>query len=197
MIFTDEGVRPLSGVRLRGMATTITVNPFVTRQTPESRFSHYEGSWEELEALVLEHFDKAQPGYRDGVVLVPVPPERFYASTVEVTEGMKLGARFEARQEGEAPVLSIVAHDVPKQLAKAVDIVLYRADVLAEDDDRSSEAEWEIISVNARVSETPEPMDPVTMARNYLHLAGGTKGEFTAEEFAEAIIYWATHCNRQ
>ena len=179
------------------MATTIATNPFVTRQTPESRFAHFDGSWEELEGLVLEHFDEGRQGYRDGVLLVPVPPERFFASTVEVVEGTELVARFEARQEGEEPVLSVSARGLPKQAAKAVDIVLYRHDVLAEDDDRSSEAEWEVISVNARVTEAEEPMDPVTMARNFLHLAGGTKGKFTAQEFAESIIYWATHCHRQ
>jgi len=179
------------------MATTIATHPFVTRQTAESRFAHFDGSWQELEALVLEHFDEGQRGYRDGVLLVPVPPEGFFASTVEVTEDTELVARFEARQEGEEPVLSVAAKGRPKQAAKAVDIVLYRHDVLAEDNDRSSEAEWEIISVNARVTDKPEPMDPVTMARNFLHLAGGTKGKFTAEEFAESIIYWATHCHRQ
>jgi hypothetical protein len=179
------------------MATTIATNPFVTRQTAESRFAHFDGSWPELEALVLEHFDEGRRGYRDGVMLVPVPPERFYSTTVEVGPDTKLGARFEARQQGEEPVLSVVAHDLPKQPAKAVDIVLYSHGVLAEDGDASCDAEWEIISVNARVTEAEEPMDPVTMARNFLHLAGGTKGKFTAQQFAETIIYWATHCHRE
>lgn len=179
------------------MATTLTTHPFVKRQSPESRFAHFEGSWDELEALVLAHFEKAKPGYRDGVLLVSVPPERFFSTTIEVTGDTELGARFEARQKDEDPILQVVARGLPKQPAKAVDIVLYRHDVLAEDNDRSSEAKWEIISVNARVTEAEEPMDPVTMARNYLHLAGGTKGKFTAKEFAESVLYWATHCQRE
>jgi hypothetical protein len=36
-------------------------------------------------------------------------------------------------------------------------------------------------------------MAPVTMARNFLGLVGGTRGEFTAEQFAKSIMYWATH----
>ena len=38
-----------------------------------------------------------------------------------------------------------------------------------------------------------EPMDPYTMARNFLHLKGGTKGDFTAEQFAQSIVYWNNH----
>jgi len=172
---------------------TVAVSQFVRRQTVESCYSHFGGTWEELRHLVEEYFGVARPGYRDGVVLVAVPPERFWAATVEVDATIKLRAAFESRQKGEAPFVQVVAEGV-KQPAKAVDIVLYRADVLAEDNDRSSEADWEVISINARVTEEPEPMDPMTMARNFLHLAGGTKGEFTAQQFAESILYWSKRC---
>jgi hypothetical protein len=36
-------------------------------------------------------------------------------------------------------------------------------------------------------------MDPMTMARNFLVLEGGTKGDFTAQQFAESIVFWSTH----
>jgi hypothetical protein len=32
----------------------------------------------------------------------------------------------------------------------------------------------------------------MAMARNFLVLPGGTKAEYTAAQFAEAIIYWST-----
>lgn len=176
------------------MSTTIKTSNFVRRQTPDSKFAHFEGSWEDLESLVLENLGEAQPGYRDGVVLVPVPPNKFKSSVVKVTSDTHLWASLEARQNQETPVITVVARGVPKTPAVAVDVVIYRADVLAEDNDRSTDADWEIVSVNARVTEEPEPMDPVTMARNFLRLAGGTKGSFTAEEFAKAIMFWATHC---
>ena len=35
-------------------------------------------------------------------------------------------------------------------------------------------------------------MTPMAMARNFLALPGGTKAEYTAAQFAEAIIYWST-----
>lgn len=56
-------------------APTVEVGSFVRRQTRESRFSYFDGSWEQLEALVVAYWSERKPGYRDGVVLVPVPVE--------------------------------------------------------------------------------------------------------------------------
>ena len=60
-------------------APLVGVNFFVRRQTAQSRFSHFVGSWGELLCLVAKHFSQAKPGYRDGVMMVPVPPERFFS----------------------------------------------------------------------------------------------------------------------
>ena len=70
--------------------------------------------------------------------------------------------------------------------------VLYRKDVLDEDDERETSADWEIVSLNAYTGQEP-PMRPLTMARNYLHKEGGTQGDFTADQFAEAIWFWSQH----
>lgn len=177
--------------------TTIKTNPFTHRQTPDSSFGHFNGSWEELEALVLSHFDKAKPGYRDGVVLVPVPPEGFMSSILKVSGDTSLWASFGPRRKGEAPFIQVVAKGTGSKVpATHVDIVLYRHDVLVENSEHSCDADWEIVSVNCRVTEEETPMDPVTMARNFLHLEGGTKGDFSAEDFAKSIIFWSTHCHR-
>jgi hypothetical protein len=87
-----------------------------------------------------------------------------------------------------------VSAKAKKQRAAACEIICYHKDVLAEDNDRSTLAEWEVIAIKARSSEEEEPMDPYTMARNFLHLKGGTKGDFTAEQFAKSIVYWNNHC---
>lgn len=177
-------------------AKLVSVNPFAKdRHIPSKPFSHFDGTWDQLAALVEAHIGQAKPGYRDGVVLVPVPPGGFFAGTTSLGEGAKLQATYEPRSDGEEPCIQVVASG-PKTPAKAVDIVLYRHDVLAEDGDASSDSEWEIISVNARVTPGEEPMDPMTMARNFLHLEGGTKGEFSAEDFARAIVFWSKHCRR-
>jgi hypothetical protein len=188
---------------------TITSNVFVHRQTPENRFSHFDGTWAELEALAEAHLGEATPGYRDGVVLVAVPPARFYSGVVEVTPDTVLEARFGARRPDEASFVEVVAlrflgdpnsYSNTKLAAKHVEIVLYRHDVLEGDVTRDAAgqpvAQWEIISINARPTTEPEPMTPLAMARNLLALPGGTKAEYTAAEFARAIVYWSTRVMR-
>lgn len=193
---------------------SIKCSEFVKRQTPESGFSHFNGTWEELEELVryvfLYYPKQVRAGYKDGVCLVDLHPEnrfyidaetwnfprdavsKFYSAIVPLTEETKLVASYAPRQPGEKPFIRVAAHG-KKERAKYASVVLYRADVLAEDDDRSTDADWEIIAIKARVSPEEEPMDPYTMARNFLHLKGGTKGDFTAQQFAESIVYWNNH----
>jgi len=174
----------------------VGINEFVRRQTPDSKFSHCASSFEVLAALVAGSLSEGKTGYKDGVLLVSVPPEGFFSGVVEVTEGTPLKATFESRRKGEAPFVQVVAVGGEKLPAKAVEIVLYRHDVLAADNEASTEAEWEIISINARPTDEPEPMTPMAMARNMLGLTGGTKAEYTAEEFARAIVYWSARAMR-
>ena len=66
------------------MTRLVACNAFVTRQTPSSMFSHYVGGWESLESLVEANLDNAVPGYRDGIVLVPVPAEGFFSGVAQI-----------------------------------------------------------------------------------------------------------------
>jgi hypothetical protein len=172
----------------------IAINPFVTRQTAASQFSHFEGSWEALSGLVEAHLGEARDGHMPGVKLVPVPAEGFYAGVVALSAGTPLQAVYTARREGEEPFIEVRAAASAKQPAAAVDIVIYSHDVLAKDGDASSEAPWEVISINARLDVEPEPLSPMAMARNFLGLPGGSKGaEYTAEDFARSVVYWSQH----
>jgi len=173
----------------------IAVSDFVKRQTPESKFSHFGGTWDELLKMVYANFSKHRQGYRDGVVLVSLDPANFFCGMVQATKDTKFKVKFEPRREGEAPFIQVLAEGATKIPAKRVEIVLYRHDVLMEGKEASSEAEWEIISVNAHPTEEEEKMHPLTMARNYLCLKGGTKGDYTARQFAESIIYWSDKCS--
>lgn len=172
----------------------VGVNEFVRRQTPESRFSHFNGTWEELATIVERWMElgATRPGDRDGIILVILPPDRFQSGVVEVTAETPLRATFEARRDGEAPFIQVVAVGGEKLAAKVVEVVLYRRDVLGKEA-TTPDADWEIISVNARPTLHVEPMTPMAMARNFLELPGGTRVEYTAEEFARAIIYWSQH----
>ena len=171
------------------MAITVEMNDFARRQTEDSRFSQFSGSEEELVGLVTENFDNAKV-VGDGIVSVPVPAKSFFSSVVELQEGMTLHAEFSARRHGEEPYVHLTA-DGKKLPAKFAEIICYGHDVLAKDGDNSSDADWEVVSINAHPTEADEPPTPMAMARNFLGLAGGTAQEYTAEEFAEAIMYWS------
>lgn len=177
---------------------SIGVSNFVRRQTPQSSYSHFEGTWSELVTLVEEHFDEGKQGYKPGVWLVPVPAERFRSNIVALTPNTPLTAHYAPRREGEAPFINVRAQGgtTPageKMPAKHAFVVLYSHAVLCEGGEASTDANWEIVSINARTEDAESPMDPMTMARNFLFLPGGTRGEFTAQQFAESIVYWNQH----
>jgi len=177
----------------------IHIHDFVRRQTPDSRFSHWLLSDEELLDRIYQGWDKRQQGYRDGVILVPVDPEGFFTGVVTLQEGDKLRGSFVPRQKGEDPrkqtSLDSGKSDVAsrKPPAVAVDIVLYRDDVLAEDGDDTGH-EWNIISVNANPVEGTVPMSPGTLMANHFHDSGGTQTDMSDEEFVkalrEAYFFW-------
>lgn len=169
----------------------IAMNKFARRHTADSPYSHFEGDFEELVALVSDHFLDQEEGFRDGVVLVNLPPIGFCCGVIELTPETKLFSVFKPRAEGEAPYIHTTARGEKAQAVK-VQVVLYHHDVLAEGNENGPEkAEWEIVSINTSPTLALPPMPPMTMARNFLGLAGGTRGEFTAEDFAKAIIYWS------
>lgn len=184
----------------------VACGSFVKRQTEESGYSHFIGTWDELALLTsiyLKNSNHIRQGYRDGVVLVDLPVQGmnealFYSAIVSLDDKTKLNANYSPRRNGEAPYIRIAAK-AQKQPAKYASVVLYRWDVLEENNERETYAEWEIVAIKARVTEEEEPMDPYTMARNFLHLEGGTKGDFTVQQFAESIVYWNQHtmCSEQ
>jgi hypothetical protein len=183
----------------------IKASKFVKRQTRESEFSYFDGSWEMLEELTLynfQHTSNIVEGYRDGVVIVRLPKmdlTRFISAVVPITDDIEFETIFEARREGEKPFKKSIAYG-KKVPARNVDIILYRKDVLEEDStDRESltGADWEIVSINCSPYEYDLPQSPSSMARNQLANTedgkGGTKANYTGDEFAKAITFWNTH----
>jgi hypothetical protein len=179
----------------------IGVSDFVRRQTPESAHNHFAGSWEELAALVHHHWPQRRSSpHNPGVALVPMPVkwlDRFYTSLVKITPETPLKATFAPRAEGEAAFVQIAAPGYSKQPAKRVELVVYSHETLAQDGDAPEprQADHYLVSINAYASEADEPMHPMTLARNFLGLKGGTQPlvPYSAEEFAQAIVYWSQH----
>lgn len=171
----------------------IDFSSFVRRQTAESQFTHWTLSDEEVLSRVNNGFENRKAGYRDGVVLVPVPPDGFFTSVVKLKEGDKLEGEFRARREGEEPRKSVCAKG-DKTPAKSVDVVLYRKDVLAEGNENSTDADWEIVSINASPEEGELPIMPDVLIANHFVLSGGTATNMSDSEFVEtlrkSVLYW-------
>ena len=85
------------------MPPLVKCSEFVKRQTADSEFSHFDGSWEELEQLVKDWWLSNKSGYRDDVLLVSVPPEGFHTNIVQLKPGDKLAGEYKSRREGEEP----------------------------------------------------------------------------------------------
>jgi hypothetical protein len=172
----------------------ISLNEFVRRQTKHSPFSHYEGSDVSLVAMAEANFEKAKPGYRDGVLLIPVPAEGFFCPIVKLEEGDGVKGVFEPRAEGEAPrIHSLTGPAGFKSPAKFVDIVIYSKAVLAETKDNSTDSDWEIISINASLVED-EPQHFLSMLGNHFGMSGGTDTKMSDSEFVAALkksyLFW-------
>lgn len=166
-------------------------NKFVLRQTKDSKFSHYDGSIEDVLKLAAAHWSERKPGYMSGVVEVSVPAKGFYSGVVKVTPGMDLSSECAHRkggeERGEEPFIQTVAQTQEKQKATYVVLIFYHEDRL---DDAIKE--WELITMNASL-DADEPMPSVAMARNILGLPGGNKDDSsTVQDLARSVIYWST-----
>lgn len=158
----------------------------------------FDGSHQDLLDLAHRHFHDSEPGTGsvDGdVLLIRVPSDGFRTNIVPITADNAFQVEIvnSARVDGESavPTLTIYTNDeFPK--AAVVKLVAYRADVLELDDDRTSDAEWELVAINAQ-PEDDTPMHPETMKRNALDQIGGTLREYTAEEWERAEAYWGMH----
>lgn len=179
----------------------IQFNPFVlVRQTKNSRFTCWTCSNGKFLDRVRANWDRRVPGYRDGVVLVPISPSEVYAGVVTLKEGDKLGGKYEARRAGEEPRKhvelvggkgSVFSRKLP---ALRVDVVLYRADVLAEEEDNEIIGEWDIISVNGSPTEEAAPLRLNALLANHFEISGGTATGWDAERFEaemkKSFLYW-------
>ncbi len=174
----------------------VKLSNFVRRQTKDSEFSYFDGTDEEL--LKLINIGGWRQGYREGVQLVRVLPDKFYSSVCVLEEGDKLAGEYKARRKGEEPRKSTYKVGGEKMPAKQVDIVLYHKDVLAEDGDRSTDADWEVISINASPVVGDMPMPPATLMANHFHWSGGTVTNMSDEEFVKQLKisaeWWKDKC---
>ena len=173
----------------------IGIHPFLSRHTPESRFTHWILTNEELLQRIRDAWVFHKPGYRDGVYEIPLNPDGFFSPVVVLKPGDRLRGIYEARTEGEDPrkVTVLDKGDRQKTPAVGVTAILYHKDVLAEDGE-TFDHDWAVLSINARITVEPEPMTVGTLLANHFHVSGGTNTGMTPEEFEAALrtsyMYW-------
>jgi hypothetical protein len=174
--------------------SSIHITSFVRRQTPQSGFSHWTISDDELISRVVAGLPNAKRGYRDGVLLVPVKPDGFFAGLVKLKDGDKLVGEYKARRPGEDPRKSTYALDGVKMPAVSVYVVLYAHDVLAEKNENETDAAFEVVSVNANVTEEEAPIPTGALIANHFGLSGGTNTNMTDSEFVallrKSVEFW-------
>jgi hypothetical protein len=172
----------------------IHINTFVRRQLPNSGYSHWDISDEELLSRIHTGFPNAIPGYREGVILVPIDPISFHSSTVSLKQGDLLVGEYVARKEGEEPRKSTYSLNGQKLPAKRVDVVLYAHHVLKENNENETDCDFEIVSVNASADLEEAPISTGALIANHFELSGGTSTNMTDSEFVallkKSVLYW-------
>ena len=176
---------------------TVSVNDFVRRQVSNSGKTYAKTlSFGQVADHAKDQMERNmfKEGYRDGVRLVMVAQSLvsdFVCPFVELNETTRLISKIVRRQPQEEPYVQTRAmNGVPVKTGK-VELILYRHDVLIENNENTTSADWELISMNA----IPEglrslPMGPVTMMRNQLNLMGGTKASYSSSDWAESVNFW-------
>jgi hypothetical protein len=142
---------------------SVGISDFIKEHTSKSIF---DGDWETVrEEVSLNKY--SIPGYRDGVILVPVNPKGFHCPVIKLKKGDKFRGQFDSRVEGEEPRKRLYKwvglEGLPE--AKSVNIILYHKDVLLETHDHTTGADWDMIAVQALDTTDFEtaPMDPTTL----------------------------------
>ena len=176
---------------------TISVNDFVRRQVKGSGRTYSSTmSFEEIARHADAQMAKGQfrEGYRDGVRVVQADRAKtahFFCPFVRITEETELEAGVIKRRDNEEAYVQIRAVTGDPVPAGTVDLICYRYDVLRENNEHSTEADWELISIHAVPEGIGElPMGPVTMMRNQLQLPGGTKAYYDSDSWARSVEFW-------
>tara|TARA_Y100000590_G_scaffold70816_1_gene77551 strand:+ start:4091 stop:4666 length:576 start_codon:yes stop_codon:yes gene_type:complete len=177
--------------------TTIGISDFVKRQIQGSGKTYSNTlSFEDIANHATEQLTKGhyKAGYRDGVLLAKVDPSlinNYICPFVKIDEKSKLQAKMVRRRPEEEPYIQIRALNGVPLKTGAVDIILYRHDVLMETNEHCTNKDWELISFHAiPINIIEMPMGPSTMMRNQLELIGGTKAHYESEEWAKSVKFW-------
>ena len=175
----------------------VAVNDFVKRQVASSGKTYSKTlSFDQIadHARVQMEKNMYKEGYRDGVRIVMVDESLssdFVCPFIKLDDKTKLVSKLVRRREEEEPYIQTRALNSALVETGKVELILYRHDILVENNENTTSAEWELISINAIPKGLESlPMGPVTMMRNQLNLNGGTKAFYNSNEWAESVRFW-------
>jgi len=181
----------------------VGVNEFVKRQRPDTGKTFSTLSFEKIAKHAENKLNNKyfRTGYRDGVIIIDVDHnvvDKFICPFIEINSKTILKAEVAKRRENEEHYIRIKAKNGASLKTNRVELILYRADVLKETNENSTNADWELISFHAiPVGIDTLPMGPVTMMRNQLELPGGTKGTYSKEKWAESVSFWQKYAMKE
>jgi hypothetical protein len=175
----------------------VAVNEFVRRQIKGSGKTYSDSlSFDAMAKDAEKQMDNGnyKEGYREGVRIIRGSKKytnHFICPYVKINENTELISRVVKRQIGEIPYIQTRAKNGAPLKAGCIEYILYRHDVLLENNEHSTNLEWELISIHA-IPEGVEkmPMGSITMMRNQLEFPGGTKAKYSSEEWAESVMFW-------
>ena len=175
----------------------VKVNSFVRRQKKNTGKTYsLKLSFEDIAQHAQNQMLKGEfvDGYRDGVRVVFANKtiiNKFICPYVKIDQNTKLKASLISRLKGEDPYIKITALSGIPLKTGSVEIICYRNDVLKENGENSTTADWELVSFHAIPAGLDRmPMGPVTMMRNQLGLKGGTKAFYKSDSWAESVRFW-------
>jgi len=180
------------------------INKMTAKHTPESPFTHWTCTNDELISRVSAAWAQRTSGDVEGSFIVPIDAAGIFTPIVELFEGDKLVGLFAPRfSQDEDPRLSVfvLRDEFVKLPAASCNVIVYMSAALG--DHASTDADAEIISVNGETSgpkqddADAEPIMPTAFIANQLDLSGGSPTTLTIEEFKpkfdHVARYWARH----
>ena len=175
----------------------VEINSFVLRQIKGSGKTYtntlsFDEIAEDAENEMLK--GNYKKGYRDGVRIVMASNKNikyFHCPYVKIDNTTKLISSIVKRQDNEECYIQTRAKSGALLKAGRVEYILYSHDVLVENNENSTNSDWELISIHSIPKGVDKmPMGPVTMMRNQFNLEGGTKAYYTSEEWADSVNFW-------
>ena len=175
----------------------VAVNNFVRRQIKGSGRTYAKNlTFEEIASHAQQQMIKGffKKGYRSGVRVIIADKSivnDFVCPYVKLDRESKLTAEIVQRRPDEEPYIKIKALNGRTLEVENINLILYHHDVLKENNENSTNADWELVSINSLPFGIKfMPMGPVTMMRNQLKLRGGTKAFYSSDEWAKSVNFW-------